>query len=214
MSEAPPVVTGRLRTAAAIGVVAVVAGGVVLRFVTHSALWLDEALTVNRSRLPLTQIAGSVKQDGAPPLYYYLLHFWMELFGQSNLATRSLEGVIGVATLPVAWLAGNRFGGRTVAWTTLVLLASAPFAVYYATEARMYGLIILLTGCGFLALAPRPGVAPSGQPDRRRGGDGRSPLHPVLVPLPGGRGGAVAGRHRPGGRGATIATTPGSGSGR
>ena len=49
-----------------------------------------------------------------------------------------------------------------MAWTTLVLLASAPFAVYYATEARMYALVILLTGCGFLALhrasrAPRPG---------------------------------------------------------
>ena len=34
----------------------------------------------------------------------------------------------------------------------LVLLASAPFAVYYATESRMYALVILLTGCGFLAL--------------------------------------------------------------
>ena len=49
-----------------------------------------------------------------------------------------------------------------MAWTTLVLLASAPFAVYYATESRMYALVILLTGCGFLALqralrAPRPG---------------------------------------------------------
>jgi uncharacterized membrane protein len=49
-----------------------------------------------------------------------------------------------------------------VAWTTVVLLASAPFAVYYATESRMYTLLILLTGCGILALqralaTPRPG---------------------------------------------------------
>jgi len=162
MSEALPVLTGRFRTVVALAVVAVVALGVILRFYTHSALWLDEALTVDRARLPLGQIAGSVKHDGAPPLYYYLLHFWMRLFGQSDLATRSLSGVIGVITLPVAWLAGNRFGGRVVGWTTLVLLASAPFAVYYSTEARMYGLVILLTGCGFLALhraleAPRPG---------------------------------------------------------
>ncbi len=164
MSEALPVpaLTGRVRTVVGIGVVAVVALGVILRFYTHSALWLDEALTVDRARLPLSQIAGSVKQDGAPPLYYYLLHFWMRLFGQSDMATRSLSGLIGVLTLPVAWLAGNRFGGRVVGWTTLVLMASAPFAVYYSTEARMYGLVILLTGCGFLALsraleAPRPG---------------------------------------------------------
>jgi mannosyltransferase len=162
MSEALPVLNGRMRTVVGIAVVAVVVLGIVLRFLTHSALWLDEALTVDRARLPVSQIAGSVKHDGAPPLYYYLLHFWMRVFGQSNLATRSLSGLIGVVTLPVAWLAGNRFGGRTVAWTTLVLLVSAPFAVYYSTEARMYGLIILLTGCGFLALhraleAPRPG---------------------------------------------------------
>jgi hypothetical protein len=31
-------------------------------------------------------------------------------------------------------------------------MASAPFAVYYATEARMYALVIFLTGLGFLAL--------------------------------------------------------------
>ena len=63
-------------------------------------------------------------------------------------------------TLPVAWLCGKRFGGRAVAWTLLVLLASAPFAVYYATESRMYALVILLTGCGFLALQ-RAVTAPS-----------------------------------------------------
>jgi mannosyltransferase len=166
MSGAPPVLTGRIptgriRTVVGIVVVAVVALGIILRFYTHSALWLDEALTVDRARLPLSQIAGSVKKDGAPPLYYYLLHFWMQVFGQSDEATRALSGVIGVLTLPVAWLAGNRFGGRAVGWTTLILLASAPFAVYYSTEARMYGLVILLTGLGFLALqraleAPRP----------------------------------------------------------
>jgi mannosyltransferase len=140
----------------------VIAVGLVLRFWTHSALWLDEALTVDIARLPLREIPNALKHDGAPPLYYYLLHFWIQIFGQSNEAVRSLSGLIAVATLPVGWFCGKRLGGRVVAWTTLVLLASAPFAVYYATESRMYALVILLTGCGFLALgravdAPRPG---------------------------------------------------------
>ena len=162
MPEEMEVLTGRARAAAAIVIALVVACGIFLRFSTHSALWLDEALTVDRSSLPVRDIATSLKQDGAPPLYYYLLHYWMDLFGQSDLATRSLSGVIGVATLPVAWLAANRFGGRIAAWVTVVLLASAPYAVYYSTEARMYSLEILLTGCGYLALCralarPRPG---------------------------------------------------------
>jgi mannosyltransferase len=162
MPEEVPALTGRTRQVAAVGVVLVVAAGLVLRFWTRSGLWLDEALTVDIARLPLHAIPEALKHDGAPPLYYYLLHFWISLFGQSNDAVRALSGIIAVLTLPVAWLCGKRFGGRAVAWTTLVLLASAPFAVYYGTESRMYALIILETGLGFLALqraieAPRPG---------------------------------------------------------
>jgi mannosyltransferase len=162
MSEEVPALTGRTRLVVGIGVGVVIAAGLLLRFWTRSGLWLDEALTVDIARLPLHEIPDALKHDGAPPLYYYLLHFWIVLFGQSNDAVRSLSGVIAVITLPVGWLCGRRLGGRVVAWTTLVLLASAPFAVYYATESRMYALVILLTGCGFLALGravdrPRPG---------------------------------------------------------
>src|SRR5580704_5277717 len=162
MPEEVPALTGRTRLLAGIGVVLVVAASLVLRFWTRSGLWLDEALTVDIARLPLHDIPEALKHDGAPPLYYYLLHFWIALFGQSNDAVRALSGIIAVLTLPVAWLCGKRFGGRAVAWTTLALLASAPFAVYYGTAARMYALVILETGLGFLALqraieAPRPG---------------------------------------------------------
>jgi mannosyltransferase len=157
-----PTLTGRLRTAAWVGLAVAIAAGVVLRFAVHSALWLDEALTVNIAGLPLHAIPHALKQDGAPPLYYYLLHFWMQLFGQSDVAVRALSGLFSVATLPVAWLAATRFGGRVVGWTTVALLASAPFATYYATESRMYGLVIFLSACGLLALqravrTPRPG---------------------------------------------------------
>jgi len=162
MSEEVPALAGRTRLVAGVIVGLVLAAGVLLRFWTRSGLWLDEALTVDIARLPLHEIPNALKHDGAPPLYYYLLHYWIVLFGQSNDAVRSLSGVIAVITLPVGWLCGRRLGGRVLAWTMLVLLASAPFAVYYATESRMYALVILLTGCGYLALAravsaPRPG---------------------------------------------------------
>jgi mannosyltransferase len=162
MSEEVPALTGRLRIAVGVAVALAIAAGILLRFWTRSGLWLDEALTVNIARLPLHDIPDALKHDGAPPLYYYLLHFWMVVFGQSNSAVRSLSGIFAVLTLPVGWFCGRRLGGRAVAWTMVVLLASAPFAVYYATESRMYALVILLTGCGFLALGraverPRPG---------------------------------------------------------
>jgi hypothetical protein len=133
-------------------VVVVLVVSLVLRFWTRSDLWLDEALTVNIARQPLGQIPSFLHRDGAPPLFYFLLHFWMGWFGTSDLAVRSLPGVFGVITLPLTWLAGRRLGGRTVAWAALLLVATSPFAVRYDTETRMYSLIALLTVLAFLAL--------------------------------------------------------------
>lgn len=133
---------------------------VVVRFATVSPLWLDEAQTVAIARLPLGDLAEGLRRDGAPPLFYAMLHVWMGIFGESNLAVRFLPGVFGVLALPLVWLAGRRLGGPTVAWPALILLAASPFAVRYATEARMYSLVVLLVLVGYLAvtgLLRRPG---------------------------------------------------------
>jgi hypothetical protein len=134
------------------GAALVVAVGIALRFWTTSDLWLDEALTVNIARLPVGDIPDALRHDGAPPLYYYVLHGWMQLFGHGDVAVRALSGVFGVAALPVVWFAGRRLGGRQVAWIALLLLATSPFGIRFSTEARMYSLVTLLTLVGYLAL--------------------------------------------------------------
>jgi hypothetical protein len=130
-----------------------VAAGVVARFVANSHLWLDEALTVNIAALPLSQLAEALRHDGSPPLYYAVLHFWMQLFGDGTIAVRALSGLFSVACLPLAWRVGERVGGRTVATSFLVLMALSPFAVQYATETRMYSMAMLLVLVGGLAIA-------------------------------------------------------------
>jgi hypothetical protein len=137
--------------ASAVGVVVVV--GLVLRFWTSSHLWLDEALSVDIARLPAGQITEALRHDGHPPLYYFLLHGWMDVFGQGDVAVRALSGVLSVAALPLAWLAGRRVAGRPGAWAALVLLALSPFAIRYGTETRMYSLVMLLVLAGYLLVA-------------------------------------------------------------
>jgi mannosyltransferase len=132
---------------------AVIVAGVVLRFWAPTALWLDETLSVNIAKLPLRQIPGALSHDGAPPLYYLLLHFWMGIFGQGDFEVRALSGVISVGSLPVFWIAGRRLGGRSVAWVTFFLALTSPFAINYATTTRMYSLMILLSLLAFLAVA-------------------------------------------------------------
>ena len=132
--------------------VAVVALGVVARFVQRSPLWLDEALSVNIAGLPVSDLLEALWHDGHPPLYYLLLHFWMEVVGESDAAVRALSGIISVATLPLAWIAGRRLAGAAGARWALVGLALSPFAVRYATETRMYALVMLLVLAGYLLL--------------------------------------------------------------
>lgn len=96
-------------------------------------MWLDEALTVNIARAPLHLIPHLLRDDGAPPLYYVLLHFWMKVFGTSDLGARSLSGVIGVITLPVAWVAGYRVGSQS--WLEAVGTDPGTTLTGVATEA-------------------------------------------------------------------------------
>ncbi len=133
--------------------------GVVLRLHSSSVLWLDEALTVNIAKLPLSDLHEALKRDGAPPLYYLLLHAWIKIFGDGPDAVRLLSGVFGLLALPCAWLAGRRLGrsrgpagARITAWAAVLVLASSPYAVRYSTEARMYSLEILLVLLGYIAI--------------------------------------------------------------
>jgi mannosyltransferase len=130
----------------------IVATGLILRFWTISDLWLDEALTVNIAKLPLHAIPGALRHDGAPPLYYVMLHFWMLAFGQGDVAVRAFSGLVSLIALPFGWIAGRRLGGRACALATLILMVTSPFAINYAIAARMYSLMVLWSLLGLLAL--------------------------------------------------------------
>ena len=134
----------RRRDWAAVGIVAAVLVGIALRFISRGPLWLDEAQSLAIARQPLAHIADALRHDGAPPLYYVLLHVWRQMFGDSTFAVRALSAIPAVLSLPVILRLGRRIGGDAVGIAAVVLLAVSPFAVRYAVEARMYSLLLLL----------------------------------------------------------------------
>ena len=125
--------------------------GALLRVRTRQDLWVDEAISVDIARLPVTDLLEALRHDGHPPVYYFPLHGWMELFGESAAAVRLLSAVISLATLPVAWVAGQRLGGRRCAIAAVVLMAVTPSAVRFGSETRMYALVVLLALLAWLA---------------------------------------------------------------
>ena len=136
----------------------VLVAAVAVRFITMSDLWLDEALTVNVANLPLSDLREALERDGAPPLYYVLLHFWMVVFGTADFAVRALSGALGVLMLFLSFRAGLRLGGteldrrRWIAWSAVIVVATSPYTIRYSTETRMYMLTMVLVLIGYLAL--------------------------------------------------------------
>ena len=46
--------------------------------------WIDEAISTGIASHPLGAIPGLLRHDGSPPLFYFLLHFWMQAFGATE----------------------------------------------------------------------------------------------------------------------------------
>lgn len=107
--------------------------------------WIDEGLSVGIADRPLADIPAALRKDGSPPLYYMLLHFWLDLAGDSEQGVRSFSLLCALLAIPVAWWAGKAiWGTHKAAWFSAVLMAFNPFLAQYAQEARMYALVALL----------------------------------------------------------------------
>ena len=130
---------------------AAAAAGAALRFIAPSPMWLDEALSVNIASLSISDAVGALRHDGHPLLYYVLLGFWLDAFGDSDFAARSLSGLLSLAAAAVIWAAARRRLGAEAARYAAVLALTSPFLVRYGSEARMYALAVLLAAAGWLA---------------------------------------------------------------
>jgi uncharacterized membrane protein len=123
----------------------------VLRFhrIGAKSLWYDEAWSVALALVDFKTAWLMVKGQIYPPLYQVLLHFWLELFGTSEAAARSLSAVFGVASVAALYHLTLRVSGRRAALLAAVILACAPFHVEYSQEARGYSLLVLLSLLSF-----------------------------------------------------------------
>ncbi|MGB8647057.1 MAG: glycosyltransferase family 39 protein [Anaerolineae bacterium] len=108
------------------------------------SLWYDEAFSVWLARLDLGDITARTAADIQPPLYYYLLHFWMLLTGVSEFAVRFLSLVPGVLTIPLMYVMARRLFNRAAAFAAALLALVSPLYLWYSQETRMYTLITFL----------------------------------------------------------------------
>ena len=135
----------RARVAAPLTIGALLAVSILLRTrELDVGFWIDEGLSVGIADRPAADIPGVLRQDGSPPLYYLLLHFWLAAAGRSEESVHALSVLFAVLCVPVAFWAGGLLFGRRAAWVAGLVAALNPFLTQYAQEGRMYALLMLL----------------------------------------------------------------------
>ena len=113
-----------------------------LKFIRVKDLQKYQKLTVKKD-LTAT-IKALIKSPEHSPLYFLLTRFWVQRFGSSVVATRSLSVTFGLLAIPgVYWLCQELFKTPLVSWVAVALFAVSPFYVAYSQEARPYSLWIV-----------------------------------------------------------------------
>lgn len=129
----------------ALGAILLLAFALRVFYLQTRGIWYDEAFAIlyaSRSfeemmAGTLTQVAGAAA-DVHPLFYYFSLHAWLQLVGDSIFAGRLYSVFYGIATIPLIYrLARDLFASR-VAVISALALTLAPFHLAYSQEARMY----------------------------------------------------------------------------
>lgn len=106
--------------------------------------WWDEALAIWAVRKGLAGVTAWTAADVHPPLYFWMLWGWVQLVGESALASRLLSVVFGVLTVIVVYRLGRRLGGERLGLLAAFLTSFSRFHVWWSQELRMYVLAGLL----------------------------------------------------------------------
>ncbi len=90
-------------------------------------------------------IQASIDDNGNSILYNLTLHFWVELFGTTDTAVRSLSVVFSMLSLLLIFLFTLKHFEYKLALIVLLLLCVNPLSVTYADEARSYSMAVFFT---------------------------------------------------------------------
>lgn len=141
------------------------------------AIWWDESLSLYRATRDLPTILANtiviqkvVTTDLQPPLYFLILHFFVDALGVSEFALRFLSLAANVGSVALLYVLGRRMFSPAVGLLTALLGTLSPFYIWFAQEARPYALVLLWSLLGMYALMRL--TPPSPSPYQREGKSG------------------------------------------
>ena len=110
------------------------------------SIWLDEGNSIMTANLnSFHQMIKQVANDSEhPPLHYIILHYWINLFGDSEFSTRFLSVIYSFFALFMIYKVATLIFNKNIGILSCLLLALSRFHIHYSQEVRSYSLMTLL----------------------------------------------------------------------
>ena len=119
----------------------------------------DEPFTIFWAQAGLKDIFRMLPTENNPPFHFFLMHFWIKLFGISALSVRFPSLLFSSFTAVIIFLIGKRFYSIFTGISAALIFTFSTMQVYFSHEARVYPLFALLTAISlyiFLIIREKP----------------------------------------------------------
>lgn len=126
-------------------------------------IWYDEAFSILLAEHgPSAILSGTLATDADsssaeehPPVSYFVLWVWMQIFGTSIPAARMLSILLSLGSIVFVYLIAEHLFNTTTAQAAALIASILPFQVHYAQEIRMYGLLAFWLALATLSFLKR-----------------------------------------------------------
>ena len=116
-----------------------------LRHIDYNSIWPDEAWSITFANLNWRKLLSVMSQrELNMGLYYISLKVWITIFGESELAVRSLSVLFSVCAIIMTFAIGKRLFDAKIGLIAGSILAVNAFFIEYSQEARAYTLLIFM----------------------------------------------------------------------
>jgi 4-amino-4-deoxy-L-arabinose transferase-like glycosyltransferase len=118
--------------------------GLLLRLIgiQGRSLQYDDTFSIFLSERSLPEIVRGTAADTMPPLYYFVLHFWMAVSREAWFV-RLLSGLLSLLAIVLLYELGSRWLVKGAAGWAAGLAALSPLLIYHGQDVRMYALLVV-----------------------------------------------------------------------
>jgi uncharacterized membrane protein len=118
--------------------------GLGIRLLIVRGFWLDEATSGYDSRLSYAGMLRQLRHDNHPPLEYTVLWLTAHTIGSTQTDLRLPSIFFGTLLIPMLFVAGRALYNERAGVLAAAFGSVGALAVWYAQEARMYALFMLM----------------------------------------------------------------------